>query len=75
MMDFTAIMKMKSAWYTFTNNHPKFMPFLQAVGREAIGDGTVIEVSVKSPDGKEYNTNMRLTQSDLELFEKMRTMF
>ena len=75
MMDFTAIMKMKSAWDTVTNNHPKFMPFLQAVGREAIGDGTVIEVSVKSPDGKEYNTNMRLTQSDLELFEKMRTMF
>jgi len=75
MMDFTAIMKMKSAWDTFTNNHHKFMPFLQAVGREAIGDGTVIEVSVKSPDGKEYNTNMRLTQSDLELFEKMRTMF
>ena len=75
MMDFTAIMKFKGAWDTFTNNHPKFMPFLQAVGREAIGDGTVIEVSVKSPDGKEYNTNMRLTQSDLELFEKMRTMF
>ena len=75
MMDFTAIMKMKSAWDTFTNNHPKFMPFLQAVGREAIGDGTVIEVSVKSPDGKEYNTNMRLTQSDLEQIKKMRTMF
>ena len=36
MMDFTAIMKMKSAWDTFTNNHPKFMPFLQAVGREAV---------------------------------------
>lgn len=74
MMDFTGMMKMKGAWDTFTQNHPKFMPFMQAVGREAIGDGTIIEVTVKSPEGKEYNTNMRLTQSDLDLFDKMKMM-
>lgn len=74
MMDFTAIMKMKGAWDTFTRNHPKFMPFMQAVGREAIGDGTIIEIKVKSPEGKEYNTNMRLTQEDLDLFAHLRGM-
>lgn len=74
MMDFSAIMKFKGAWDTFTGNHPKFMPFMQAVGREAIADGAIIEVKVTSPDGKEYNTNMKLTQSDIDLFTQFRGM-
>ena len=68
MMDFTGLLKFKGAWDTFTQNHPKFVPFMQAVGREAIEDGTIIEVKVTSPEGKEYNTNMKITQSDLDLF-------
>lgn len=74
MMDFTAIMKFKGAWDTFTKNHPKFMPFMQAVGQEAIADGTIIEVKVVSPEGKEYNTNMKITQSDLDLFAQLKGM-
>lgn len=74
MMDFSAIMKFKGAWDTFTRNHPKFVPFMQAVGREAIADGTIIEVKVTSPDGKEYNTNMKITQSDLDLFAQLKGM-
>ena len=74
MMDFSAIMKMKGAWETFTHNHHKFMPFMQAVGREAIADGTIIEVKVTSPEGREYNTNMKITQSDLDLFAQLKGM-
>lgn len=74
MMDFGSIMKIKGAWDTFTKNHPKFMPFMQAVGREAIGEGTIIEVKVTAPDGREYNTNMKLTQSDMDLFASMKGM-
>lgn len=74
MMDFGSIMKIKGAWDTFTKNHPKFMPFMQAVGREAIAEGTIIEVKVTSPAGKEYNTNMKITQSDLELFAQLKGM-
>lgn len=74
MMDFGSIMKIKGAWDTFTRNHPKFMPFMQAVGREAITEGTIIEVKVTSPAGKEYNTNMKITQSDLELFAQLKGM-
>ncbi len=74
MFDFGSVMKIKKAWDTFTGNHPKFMPFMQAVGREAIGDGTIIEIKVTSPEGKEFNTNMKLTQSDLDLFAEVRNM-
>lgn len=74
MMDFGSLMKMKGYWDTFTRNHPKFMPFMQAVGKEAIGDGTIIEVKVVSPQGKEYTTNMKITQSDLDLFDAIKNM-
>lgn len=74
MFDFSSVMKIKSAWDTFSRNHPKFMPFMQAVGREAIGDGTIIEIKVTSPEGKEFNTNMKITQSDLDLFAQIRNM-
>ena len=74
MFDFSSVMKIKSAWDTFSRNHPKFMPFMQAVGREAIGDGTIIEIKVTSPEGKEFNTNMKLTQSDLDLFAQIKNM-
>jgi hypothetical protein len=74
MMDFSAVMKIKGAWDTFSKNHPKFVPFVQAVGREAITDGTIIEIKVTSPQGKEYNTNMKITQSDLDLLEQIKTM-
>lgn len=74
MFDFGSVMKIKGAWDTFSRNHPKFMPFMQAVGREAIGDGTIIEIKVTSPEGKEFNTNMKLTQSDLDLFAQIRNM-
>ena len=74
MMDFFSFMKFKGAWDTFNKNHPKFLPFMQAVGREAVTDGTIIEVKVTSPEGKEYNTNMKITQSDLDLFAQLKTM-
>lgn len=74
MMDFTGLLKFKGAWDTFTQNHPKFVPFMQAVGREAIEDGTIIEVKVTSPEGKEYNTNMKITQNDLDLFAQFKGM-
>ena len=74
MFDFSGMMKIKGAWDQFTRNHSKFMPFIQAVGKDAIGDGTVIEVKVTSPDGREFNTNMKLTQSDLDLFSQMRNI-
>ncbi len=74
MFDFSMIMKFKNAWDTFTKNHPKFMPFMQAIATDGVKEGTIIEIKVTSPEGKEYNTNMRITQSDLELFEQLKGM-
>lgn len=70
-MDISAIMKAKSAWETFTRNHPKFPMFLNAVRRDGIKEGTLIEISVVDPDGSKKETNVRVTASDLELLNML----
>lgn len=74
MMDFSSMMKLKGAWDTFSANHPKFVPFMRAITTDGIQDGTMIEMKVTSAEGKEYNTNLRITESDLALFQEMKTM-
>ncbi|MCC6095374.1 MAG: hypothetical protein LIV24_10215 [Eubacterium sp.] len=60
------LMKLKERLGIFQNQHPKFQMFLQAVGNQAIETGTIIEVKVTRPDGKEMVTNIRLTEEDVE---------
>ena len=41
--------KLKSAFSTFQQQHPKFMPFIHAVKGDACRKDSIIEISVKSP--------------------------
>ena len=68
----TQIFQFMGALQKFTSNHPKFPRFLKAVAAEGIKEDTVIEVSVTTPEGKTYCSNLKITQSDLELFEQMK---
>ncbi len=74
MMNPAALFKIKGAWDTFARNHPKFPMFVQAVSQAGITEGTIIEVSVTSTDGRKMETNVKLTASDLELFEMLKKM-
>lgn len=74
MINPSAIFKIKSAWETFTSNHPKFPAFLQAVSNGKIKEGTVIEISIITEDGSTTSTNVKLTQSDMELFEQLKSV-
>ena len=60
------------AWNTFKSNHPKFPAFMRAVERDGIREGTVVEIKVTSPEGKERETNLKVTASDLALFDILR---
>lgn len=68
------IMKFKSLWDNFTTRHPKFPMFLNAVLQTGVSEGTIFEIQVKNPDGKEYASNLKITKEDLELFEKLKNM-
>lgn len=67
-----AIFKAKKSWETFCGNHPRFPAFLQAVQSTGIQEGTVIEVSVTTPEGKTMTGNVRLTASDMEIFADLK---
>ena len=66
------ILQLKSAWDKFSANHPRFAPFIKAVSAYGIQPGTVIEVSVIPPDGQTLTTNLKITDSDLEMIETIK---
>jgi hypothetical protein len=74
MINPNMIFQMKNMWERFERNHPKFPKFLQAVGRECIEEGTVIEISVTRADGENITSNLRISQDDMEMIQTMRDM-
>lgn len=67
-------MQFKGMWDEFTSRHPKFPLFLNAVSQHGITEGTVIEVQIKRPDGKEFSSNLKISQEDMALFQKLKNM-
>ena len=68
----TNIFQLMGAWQKFTSNHPKFPKFLKAIASEGIKTDTIIEINITTPEGKTYCSNLKITQSDLELFQQMK---
>lgn len=66
------MMQLMAAWNTFKTNHPKFPAFVNAVTSQGIREDSVIEISITDPDGRKIETNIKVKQSDLELFESLR---
>ena len=58
----------------FTENHPKFTAFLNAVFSGGITEGTIIEITVTKPGEEAVTTNMKITQSDLDLFSGLKDL-
>ena len=56
----------------FQEDHPKVMPFMQAVGNMAIEEGTVFAVKVTTADGKVLVSNIKLTANDIETINLMK---
>ena len=73
-MNISAIWKLKGAWNKFTENHPKFPLFLEAMQKKGIAEGTVIGISFTDTEGKTIETNLKVTASDIELYESLRGM-
>lgn len=74
MMNPQDMMRVMGAINTFRNNHPKFFSFLQIVLRNGMPVDTVIEMTVTKPGEEPITTNIKVQQSDIELFESFRGM-
>lgn len=64
------IMQAKAAMNQFEKRHPKLPLFMDAVKNTALTEGTVIEIKVSTPQGKNYVTNLKLTKEDVELLKQ-----
>lgn len=69
------LLKIKGAWEKFTDNHPKFPKFMEAVGKNALEEGTIFEINVTTVSGSTMSSNLKLTKSDIELFRELSEMF
>lgn len=68
------IMKLMGAKKVFTDNHPKFIAFLNMVFKNGIEEGTIIEISVKKPGQENVTSNIKVLQSDLDLLQSLKEM-
>ncbi len=59
----------------FNADHPKLMPFLDMVKGRALNAGTIVELKVIDEDGKEYESNIRLTENDVETISLIDRLF
>ena len=67
-------MRLMTAFNTFRSNHPKFVSFAQMMLKRGIDEGTVIEITVTRPQEEPVTSNMKVTQSDLELFASLKDL-
>ncbi len=71
MMNPASLFKMKGLLEKFHKNHPKVLPFFQAVSQKGILEGTIIEAKVIFPDETEMVTNIKVNAQDLELIQNL----
>lgn len=68
------LMQIKEKIETFNREHPKMIPFFQTINRNALTEGSVLEIKATSVDGQEYVSNIRITANDMELISLMSGM-
>ena len=73
-MNPASIMKIMGAKNRFTENHPKFVSFLNMVWGKGIEEGTIIEIRVTRPGEDMMMSNIKVKQSDLELLRELREL-
>lgn len=73
-MNPSSLLKLKGAKDKFEAAHPKMVSFIKTTIGGDIPEGTVIEISVTKPGDKPVVSNMRVKETDLEMFEELREM-
>ena len=63
-----------SALSSFKSSHPKFVSFGEYFVRTGIPVDSVVEVTITRPGENPVTSNMKVLESDLELFDSLREM-
>ena len=68
------LMELKNLRDRFAQNHPKFVKFMSDLASSQIEEGTILEVTLKKPDGRTMVSNIKVTASDLEMLQAIKQM-
>ncbi len=74
MINPAKLLTLKKEWEGFAQRHPRFMQFIMTIFQNGMGVGSVIDVTVTLPDGRSFQSNMRLTQEDVDLVKNIGSM-
>lgn len=67
------LLQMKGELDGFNARHPKLRSFFADVAGR-VDTGSVLELSVTDPQGNKVRTNIRVTQEDTELLQKLSSL-
>lgn len=73
-MNPSGLLQVMGAWKVFNSNHPKFILFIDALKKKGIEEDTIIAISVTDKNGETIETNIKVKQSDIELFNSLRNI-
>ena len=73
-MDFGMMLKLGGMWAKFTKNHPKFPQFVKAVQKNGFVADTIIDLKITYPDGNVLDSNLKISEEDLKLFEELKKL-
>ena len=73
-MNMEQLFRGRQAWKAFTANHPRFPEFIKALRERGIGVDTLMEITVRYPDGTELRSGIKVKPSDLELLRTLESM-
>ena len=68
------LMKLKGELSALTERHPKFSRFALYLAEQDLPVDTVLEVGVKTPDGRTVHANMKLDAEDLKLIKMLKEL-
>ena len=65
------LLKLKDRLSIFREEHPRVHPFFLMLKEEGMVPGSILELKVTLPDGREHVTNIRLTDNDVETIQML----
>ncbi len=67
------LFKLRERYHLFKKDHPKVGSFISAVSKD-VRPGTVLELKVRTPEGEEKVTNIRLNENDIETLRMLHSI-
>ena len=68
------LLQLKNLLAQFKQRHPKFPKFVKKISQEAVTPGSLFEFKVTTPEGKEYVSNIRLSQEDIDCIRELKEL-